>query len=313
MSLIRRKHRVRYSLQENQWDGGACVQALASVLYDLRNDIGLNAVLDTKRAEKDFLFDQHLGHTTEGDVIVLDRLYADSAVLAFWLGHRRDFVIRFPRGSFKQVQHFWESDDTDTIVEIAVTGKQRHFVRERGLPEVVRIRLVKVVLASGEIEVLGTSLLNPERYPGAELKQVYGWRWGVETYVDRLKNLFDLERFSGTSVHCIEQDFYGLVFLATLESVLSMPANTELANESQAKGHCHRQQVNRAVSYGAVLDHIVTLLIDRHATTKQTLEKLHALFKTNPSRHRPGRKVPRTKTTPSQRARYYRYTKRCIA
>jgi Transposase DDE domain len=173
--------RVRYSLQENQWDGGACVQALASVLYDLRSDIGLNAVLDTKRAEKDFLFDQHLGHTSEGDVIVLDRLYADSAVLAFWLGHRRDFVIRFPRGSFKQVQRFWESDDTDTSVEIAVTGKQRHFVRERGLPEVVRIRLVKVVLASGEIEVLGTSLLNPERYPGAELKQVYGWRWGVET------------------------------------------------------------------------------------------------------------------------------------
>jgi hypothetical protein len=289
------------------------VQALASVLYDLRNASGLTAVLDTKRAAQDVLFDQHLGHTTAGDVLVLDRRYADSAVVALWLGHRRDVVIRFPRGSFKQVQCCWESDDTDTSVQIAVTGKQRHCVRERGLPEVVRIRLVKVVLASGEIEVLGTRLLNLERYPGAELKQVYGWRWGVETYVDRLKNLFDLERFSGTSVQCIEQDFDGLVFLATLESVLSIPAKTELANESQAKGQCHRQQVNRAVRYGAVLAHIVTLLIDRHTTTKQTLETLHALFKTKPSRHRPGRKVPRTKTTPSQRVRFYRYTKRCIA
>lgn len=305
--------RARFSLQENQWDGGACVQAVGSVLYDLLNDLGLNAVIDTKRAEKDFLFEQHVDFTQEGDVIVLDRLYADSAVLAFWRGHRRDFVIRFPRGSFKQVQAFWASDDTDVLVDILVTGKQRAFVRERGLPEVVCIRLVKVELESGEIEVLGTSLLDQELYPRAELKRVYGWRWGVETYFDRLKNLFDVERFSGTSVHSIEQDFYGMVFLATLESVLSTPAKAELATQSRAKGLCYRQQVNRAVSYGAVLDHVVALLIDHRVSAEQTLQKLHALFKTNPSRYRPGRKTPRAKVTPSQRVRFYRFTKRCIA
>ncbi len=305
--------RARFSLQENQWDGGACVQAMGSVLYDLLNDFGLNAAIDTKRAEKDFLFEQHVDFTQEDDVIVLDRLYADSAVLAFWCGHRRDFVIRFPRGSFKQVQAFWASDDTDVLVDILVTGKQRAFVRERGLPEVVCIRLVKVELESGEIEVLGTSLLDQELYPRAELKRVYGWRWGVDTYFDRLKNLFDLERFSGTSVHSIEQDFYGMVFLATLESVLSTPAEVELANQSQAKGHYYLQQVNRAVSYGAVLDHVVALLIDHRVRAEQTLEQLHRLFKSNPSRYRPGRKVPRRPITPSQRVRFYRYTKRCIA
>jgi hypothetical protein len=289
------------------------VQALASVVYDPLNNFGLNATLDTKRAEKDFLFEQHVDFTKEGDVIVLDRLYADSAVLAFWLGHCRDFVIRFPRGGFKQVQAFWASVDTDRLVDIVVTGKQRRFVRDRGLPEVVRMRLVKVELASGEIEVLGTSLLDQAMYPPADLKQVYGWRWGVETYFERLKNVFDLERWSGTSVHSIEQDFYGMVFLATLESVLSIPAEAELAAESRAKGHRHVQQINRVVSYGAVLDHVVTILIDPRTSAEQTLRKLHVLFKTNPSRSRTGRTVPRTKATPSQRVRFYRYTKRCVA
>jgi hypothetical protein len=305
--------RARYTLQENQWQGAACVQALASVLYDLRNDIGLHATLDAKRAEKDFLFACHLDHTAEGDVIVLDRLYADSAVLACWLGYRRDFVIRFPRGGFKQVQAFWESTDLDVQLDIAVADKQRAFVRARGLPEVVRIRLVKVELESGEIEVLGTSLLDQELYSRAELKRVYGWRWGVETYFDRLKNVFDLERWSGKSVGSIEQDFYSLLFLATLESVLSMPAKAELADESRAKGHRHEQHVNRVVSYGAMVDHVVALLIDQHTSAEVTLQKVHRLFKTNPSRHRAGRKEPRTKVTPSQRVRFYRYTKRCVA
>ncbi len=305
--------RARYSLQENQWDGGACVQALASVLYDLLNNLGLNATLDTKRAEKDFLFEQHAACMKEGDVIVLDRLYADSAVLAFWQGHRRDFVIRFPHGRFKQVHAFWASNATDRLVDIEVTGKQRRFVRDRGLPEVIRIRLVKVELDSGEIEVLGTSLFDQAMYSRADLKQVYGWRWGVETYFDRLKNVFDLERWSGTSIHSIEQDFYGIVFLATLESVLSMPAEAELADESRAKGHRHVQHVNQVVRYGTMLDHVVALLIDHRTSVEVTLQKLHRLFKTNPSRSRTGRKVPRTKATPSQRLRFYRYTKRCVA
>ena len=289
------------------------MQALASVLYDLRNDSGLHATLDAKRAEKDFLFECYLDHTVEGDVIVLDRLYADLAVLAFWLGYRRDVVIRFPRGGFKQVQAFWKSTDLDVQLDIAVAGKQRTFVRARGLPEVVRIRLVNVELESGKIEVLGTSLLDQELYSRAELKRVYGWRWGGETYFDRLKNVFDLERWSGKSVGSIEQDFYSLLFLATLESVLSMPAKADLADVSRAKGHRYEQHVNRVVRYGAILDHVVALLIDQHTSAEVTLQKLHRLFKTNPSRHRAGRKVPRTKVTPSERVRFYRYTKRCVA
>jgi hypothetical protein len=46
---------------------------------------------------------------------------------------------------------------------------------------------------------------------------VYGWREGGETYYDRLKNIFEVERFSGRSVLSIEQDFYGVIFLATLQ------------------------------------------------------------------------------------------------
>jgi hypothetical protein len=51
------------------------------------------------------------------------------------------------------------------------------------------VRLVKVALEGGEMEGLATSLLDRQRYGRERLKEMYGWRWGVETYVDRLKNI----------------------------------------------------------------------------------------------------------------------------
>jgi len=53
-----------------------------------------------------------------------------------------------------------------------------------------------------------------------KFKGLYGKRWGVETYFDWLKNLLEVERFSSRKVVGIEQDFYEIVFLSTLASVL---------------------------------------------------------------------------------------------
>ena len=47
--------RREFSVQTNQHQGGEQVQALASVLYDLRNDLGLSAALGPKQAEKNLL------------------------------------------------------------------------------------------------------------------------------------------------------------------------------------------------------------------------------------------------------------------
>lgn len=75
---------------------GITCRALALVMYDLRNDIGLSAAMGRKQAEENFLFEQHLGVTQAGDVLVFDRNYADYSVMAKLLTHQRHFVIRFP-------------------------------------------------------------------------------------------------------------------------------------------------------------------------------------------------------------------------
>jgi hypothetical protein len=65
--------RREFSVQTHQYAGGEQGQGLASVLYDLRNDLGLSAALGPKQAEKNLLFGHHWAATRAGDVLVGDR------------------------------------------------------------------------------------------------------------------------------------------------------------------------------------------------------------------------------------------------
>jgi hypothetical protein len=233
--------------------------------------------------------------------------------MAFEVGQGCDFVIRFKRRGFKVVDEFWQSDEVDKVVESGVSRYQRAFVRERGLPERLKVRLVKVELEDGEIEVLGTSLLDAAKYTRAELKQVYGWRWGEEVWIGRIKNVFELERFSGKNKLVIEQDFYGVIFLASLESILSKSDESQLQRTCEERGRKYAVQVNHAVSYLTLVDYSVALLLDMSRSVEEVLGELHVLFKTNPAPIRPGRKFPREKRSLSNQLWHYKYKKRLLS
>jgi Transposase DDE domain len=305
--------RREFSVQTNQHPGGEQVQALASVLYDLRNDLGLSAALGPKQAEKNLLFGTHLAVTQRGDVLVCDRAYADYSVMSMLLAWQCHFVIRFPRQSFTAINAFWASPDQERVVTLEVPARARAYVAQHQLPTTLRVRLIKVLLASGEVEVLGTDLLDAWTYPAAEFKPVYGWRWSHETYHDRIKNIFEVERFSGKNVYTIQQDFYGVIFLATLESILSKPAQAALTAQSKTRACRYAPQVNRAVSYVTVLEYIVQLLGDPGRSPASTLAAIERLLLTTPTRQRPGRQFLRKKRSAAHRLRFAKYGKRLLA
>jgi Transposase DDE domain len=305
--------RAEYTKHGNQYGGAVRVQALGSVCYDLLNDLVLDATLGKQQAEKESVFSSHLKVTAPGDLIVLDRGYADYGVMAFVGHYHRDFVIRMPRRRVGQIRAFWDGPHQDQVVELVAPERQRAFVQQHRLASRLRVRFVKIPLADGGVEVVATNLVDAKAVPAAALKTLYGWRWGIETYYDRLKNIFEVERFSGRTVGSIEQDFFGVIFLTTLESVLSKAADAELAQESAAAQRKYVAQVNHAVSYLALVDHTVALLLDPPGTVEETLATLHFLFKTTPTLHRPGRRFPRHRRSGYRRAWFYRYSARAVA
>jgi hypothetical protein len=151
---------------------------------------------------------------------------------------------------------------------------------------------MRVRLSTGEWEVLVTSLLDEARYPSAEFLALYGLRWGIETFYGLLKTRLGLENFSGTGAEAIKQDFYATVYLSGLESLLTDTAQAQL----DAKNTKHPQTVNRAVSFNAIKYQALDLLFSNEALDP-LMEKLTALFLSNPCLDRQHRNPPRKKSS----------------
>lgn len=302
--------RKAFSLQTNQYAEGSCVQALACVLYDLKNDLSLAVGLGKRQGEKKLLFESLWSATRQGDVIVLDRHYADYAILAKAVAENREIIVRLPRRRFKAAAAFWESDQAQQEICIEVPRSAREYVKSEKLPTTLRVRLVRVKLADGQTEVLATTLLDQQGYGVEEFKEVYFWRWREEVFFARIKNIFEVERFSGTSVAAIQQDIYGVLFLASLESVLSKPEAQRLKAEAAKKGNQSTVQVNRAISYVGLVDRVVELLMGEREI-EEVLKELHHIFGTNPTRVRPGRRIERRKGLRyAYRLRFHKYMKK---
>jgi hypothetical protein len=305
--------RKKYSIQINQFKDGT-VQALSSFYYDVLNGVCINAVIDDKKSEKSFIFNDHVKKFTKEAIIIYDRLYADYSVISFHAKGGYDYVIRCSlTSSFKEVSDFVKSDCFDKIVTLKVTERQKKFVKENGLPEFVMVRLVKVILSNGTIEVLITSLLDGKTYKLEDFQWLYHKRWCIETYFSRLKNLLEIERFSTKTVIGIEQDFHSLVFLSTLESVLIKEDEEKLCKENSDKKLKYEYKINKSVSYTAIADHIVDLLLNHDVPPSEVLAKLSRLFKNGSSPQRHGRQFKRKESTSTQKLRYHKYEKRVCA
>lgn len=302
--------RNKYSIQTNQYKDGT-VQALSSFLYDVMNEICINAVINEKKSEKSFIFSDHVKKFKKEAIIIYDRLYADYSVISFHVKGGYDFVIRCSlTSSFNEVSDFVKSDCFDKIVTLKVTERQKKFVKENGLPEVVTVRLVKVILSNGTIEVLITSLLDGKTYKLEDFKWLYNKRWCIETYFSRLKNLLEVERFSSKTVNGIEQDFHSLVFLSTLESIMIKEDEEKIGKENLEKKLKYNYKINKSVSYSAIADHIVELFLDPNIHPSEILVKLSRLFRNGSSPQRPGRQFERKESTSTQKLRYHKYEKR---
>jgi hypothetical protein len=267
--------------------------ALASVLYDVLNRVALDAVLGKARAYEVDLCVAQLAHTRPGDLLLLDRNYPAYRMLAELVRRRREFAARCSAASFAQARRMLKGEGPDSLVAtLTPCAEQAPAIKALGLPAAIRVRFVRVRLATGEFEVLATSLLDEARYPTEGFLGLYGLRWGVESFYGLLKTRLELENFTGNGAEAVRQDFHATVYLSGLESILTAPAQAKL----DAKEVRHPQTVNRAVSFNAIKNEALALLLGGLATGP-LLEKLTALFLTNPCLERKGRNPPRVKTS----------------
>ena len=285
---------IAWSNGKNAEIQGERPYALASVLYDVLNRVALDATLGKARADEIDLAVGHLAHTRAGDLLTMDRTYPSYRMLAELSQCGRDFAIRCSAASFAEAREMLKGKGLDSQeVVLRPCAGQLAMIREMGLPLSLKVRLVRVLLNTGEHEVLVTSLLDNARYPTDGFRELYHLRWGIETFYGLLKTRLELENFTGIGAEAVRQDFHATVYLSGLEALLTDTAQAML----DSKATKYPRRVNRAVSFNAIKNLALDLLLADDLNTDQLLKQLTKLFLTNPCLQRSHRKPVRKKSS----------------
>ena len=291
--------------------GTAYSPARLSVLYDLLNDVGLDARVEpVAQSEVDLVAGQ-LGHVQPNDVLIWDRGFTGFVLMAQTLARGAHFVGRCSRGSFAAAQELFRVDRAGRSMKVKLVAAKEHWsqLRELKLPTQLIVRFVSVRLSTGELEVLVTSLLDEALYPTEEFLELYHWRWNHQTYHSMLKGRLDLENWSGHTEEAVQQDVQAAVLVCNLESLLSQEPQEQLS-----AGDGERQypaQVNRAVSYHALKERMLDLLWSTRPLEKG-LEQIQRWMLGNPVSVRPERNPPRRPQSFNRSYQYQRNVRKTV-
>jgi hypothetical protein len=203
----------------------SCPMAQLSQLFDVLNKTVIHAEIAPYDTSERELAANHLYWTQEKDLLLYDRGYA-----AFWLFsmHRdldRDYCARVKLDFSAQVKAFVESGKRTELIQMEPSAEAKRQCEEYNLSSApIPVRLVRVELENGEVEVLVTSLLDTKQYPTRLFAKLYALRWGVEESYKRLKVRMEVENFSCKTVWTIRQDFYAKMVAVNLAAIMEWVA-----------------------------------------------------------------------------------------
>ena len=186
----------------------------------------------------------HMSQETEKKFVMRCSLNENNMIANFVKSGKRNMIVNFvpPKSeAIKQLYELGYKIAKDTII---------------------RVRLIRVELDNGEIEVLATNLYDSIKYPTSQFKALYFMRWGVETSINYLKNIYQVELFSGYSIEAIKQDFYATMFTFNLHSILIKQCESNLKQTNLNKKYEYK--INRTTTLGFIKGELILLFINEN-------------------------------------------------
>jgi hypothetical protein len=242
-------------------------------------------------------------------LLIFDRNFSNykMAALLQWKEKEIKYVIRV-KESLNFAKQFIDGKKQSEVVEIfpspsSIEGlKQCGFIvlKDTGL----KVRLIRIKLPSGNIEVLMTNLWEQEGYAASEFKLLYSMRWGVESNIDFQKNILQLESLSGLTPLSVMQDFYATVLVSNLHFLLIKQAQ-ETINDTMTNKK-YPMQVNNNKAFGKIKENLIPLFVSQNPS--EILRTLHHYFIRAPLPIRKNRSFPRIRKNPMTKSKFRTFT-----
>lgn len=174
---------------------------------------------------------QQVKQIPEDVITIYDRGYGSQILPFFHDLYGSKYVIRLKTDFSNVVKKFIQSVDNEILITEPLSEKTYKRLKTLGIRkskiDTISYRLVKVILSTGETEILMTNLDNT--FTVSDLSEIYRLRWGIETCFGGIKNHQMLGTFSGYSQAAVKQDIWISLIFYNLQTISS------LASEVKAK------------------------------------------------------------------------------
>lgn len=297
-----------FGTQDNQHMGIPMARIIQ--IQDILNDITVYGTINPIEKSEQSLMAEAVNRLSKDSLTLFDRGYPSFALMYLMNNQEepRHFVMRCKVVFNKEVKQFLKSNKNSDIIELKPTDNARIALRKQGFVITsgtrVKVRMIKVLLDSGQVEILLTNLYDENLYTNEDLKYLYGLRWGIETAYGKQKNQMQMEQFSGHRVICIQQDYYAGLVVANLQSLVEKQCKGYL--EKVSRQRVHRYKINRNVSWAYLKQNIVRLFLEQNP--ERILLYLQNAFERNIEPVRPGRRFPRIKKSKRLNGKYQTLT-----
>lgn len=244
------------------------------VAYDVLNEVVLKGDLfphsGSERAVAPELL-ANLYPSKAEDILIYDRGFPSVKLILDHLKLEKKFIFRVQKRFLKEVDAFRESTEEDEIQTVNITQRRITTNRMTEIPGPVefKLRCVRIKLEK-EDEILITNLTHDEATLD-ELKYLYNCRWGIETNYNYLKNILELENFTGDTDIAVQQDFYATMYIANVANLMIKDAQKKYEEDMGDKPKKHLYKINRNVAIGYLKRDLIHVLLQDSPGKAQNL------------------------------------------
>ena len=272
--------------------GKEIAQSRISSRYDVLNGVVIDLIVGSIHADERKMAHEHLKGVDSCDLLIYDRGYPCFSLFSAHRACSSNFVMRLPMKFSQETTAFEASGLMEKIITLS---PRRPETRKRCIEsgtsiEPMKIRLIKVPLGDGNIEILATSLLDKTTYPYDDFKSLYALRWAVEEDYKTKKIWMEYENFSGKSVESIYQDIYAKLFVQNIAGLIIFSAKPLVA--VKYKGRELNYKINKVQALSK-MKHCIFRLTTKKLSS--TLKSLIDIFVLTVEPARPDRSFARNK------------------
>lgn len=251
-----------------------CARANIGNMYDLLNNYIVDTVIKPYQSDEIKMMQENLQIAKElvddyKIIRIMDRGYVSLEDIYLSQLNNDKYIVRIKKKDFGVERK--NITTNDEIINIGYVRTRMYYYENKN-PELIEylksgnllnVRIVNIVLSTGETETLITNLSENEM-TYEEINELYRLRWGIETSYHYLKESMKIETITSSNEDIIKQDILSQMFVFNILQSFQNDAEEEIKQEN----YKHKMKININMATGYIKQYLIYILLEDDSETR---------------------------------------------